>query len=81
MRILSRLFITMESPQRIILLDQTRERTITMEKKIYVAAEMQFMSVKDEDIITTSLPGISLPDIELTDDDVVKPSSSDITEY
>lgn len=51
-----------------------------MKKKIYVTAEMQFMSVKDEDIITASLPGISLPDIELTDDDVVNPNSSDITE-
>lgn len=50
-------------------------------KKKYVTAEMQFMTINVGDVIRTSLPGISLPDIELTADDVVTPNSSDITEH
>ena len=61
--------------------DSALRKEIKMKKKAYVAAEMQFMTVSVDDIIRTSLPGITLPDIELTGDDVVTPDSSDINEY
>ena len=55
-------------------------KEIKMEKKTYVSAEINIVNLNENDVIRTSgeLPGINLPDIELTSFSAVMQDNSDI---